>query len=122
MHICVYVYVCVCVYIYAHIHPYIPKGGCGNPLHFCCLENPMDWSLPGSSPWGHKELDMTEYACITHTHTHTHKYTNIYILYTYNNEDTHYWYPPRHGFLLALFHLYPPPSYDITVLISIAID
>ena len=74
MHICVYVYVCVCVYIYAHIHPYIPKGGCGNPLHFCCLENPMDWSLPGSIPWGHKELDMTEYACITHTHTHTQIY------------------------------------------------
>ena len=25
-------------------------------------------SLAGCSPWGHKELDMTEY---THTHTHT---------------------------------------------------
>jgi len=27
-------------------------------------------SLAGCSPWGHKELDMTEH---THTHTHTHK-------------------------------------------------
>ena len=26
-------------------------------------------SLVGYSPWGHKELDMTEF---THTHTHTH--------------------------------------------------
>ena len=26
-------------------------------------------SLAGYSPWGHKELDMTEYA---HAHTHTH--------------------------------------------------
>ena len=26
-------------------------------------------SLPGYSPWGHKESDMTKH---THTHTHTH--------------------------------------------------
>ena len=25
-----------------------------------CLENSMDWSLAGYSPWGHKEADMTE--------------------------------------------------------------
>ena len=25
------------------------------------------------SPWGHKELDMTESLTHTHTHTHTHK-------------------------------------------------
>ena len=35
-------------------------------------------SLASYRPWGHKELDMTEYACMyihthTHTHTHTHK-------------------------------------------------
>ena len=30
-------------------------------------------SLAGPSPWGHKELDATEY---THTHTHTHIYTH----------------------------------------------
>ena len=29
-------------------------------------------SLVGYSPWGHKELDMTEQPMHTHTHTHTH--------------------------------------------------
>ena len=29
-------------------------------------------SLVGYSPWGHKELDMTESLRHTHTHTHTH--------------------------------------------------
>ena len=28
--------------------------------------------LVGYSPWGHKELDMTEQLTHTHTHTHTH--------------------------------------------------
>ena len=39
-----------------------PGGGHGNPLQYPCLENPMDRerSLEGYSPWGHKELDMTE--------------------------------------------------------------
>ena len=34
----------------------------GNPLQYACLENPMDGqrSLAGYSPWGCKELDMTE--------------------------------------------------------------
>ena len=40
-----------------------PGGGNGNPLHYSCLENPMDkgawWA-----PWGHKESDMTEW--LTH--------------------------------------------------------
>ena len=35
-----------------------PGEGNGNPLQYCCLENPMDkgawWAL-----WGHKELDTT---------------------------------------------------------------
>ena len=39
-----------------------PGGGCGNPLQYSCLENPMDtgawWAA--CSPWGHKELDMPE--------------------------------------------------------------
>ena len=36
--------------------------GNGSPLHYSCLENPMDgWrSLVGYSPWGCKELDTTE--------------------------------------------------------------
>ena len=32
---------------------------------------PWTEELGGLSPWGHKELDMTEW--LTHTHTHTQK-------------------------------------------------
>ena len=36
-------------------------GGHGNPLKYSCLKNPHGQrSLAGYSPWGHKELDMTE--------------------------------------------------------------
>ncbi|CAI9164997.1 unnamed protein product [Rangifer tarandus platyrhynchus] len=34
-----------------------PGEGNGNPLQYSCLENSMD---RGCSPWGRKELDMTE--------------------------------------------------------------
>ena len=35
--------------------------GNGNPLQYSCLENSHGQrSLAGHSPWGHKELDMTE--------------------------------------------------------------
>ena len=38
-----------------------PAGGCGNPLQYSCLENSHEQrSLAGPSPWGHRELDMTE--------------------------------------------------------------
>ena len=38
-----------------------PGGGHGNPLQYSCLENPHGQrSLVGYSPWGHKELNMTE--------------------------------------------------------------
>ena len=38
-----------------------PEGGHGNPLQYFCLENPQGQrSLVGYSPWGHKELDVTE--------------------------------------------------------------
>ena len=38
-----------------------PGGGHGNPLQYSCLENPHGQrSLAGCSPWGHKELHMTE--------------------------------------------------------------
>ena len=38
-----------------------PGGGHGNPLQYSCLENPHGQrSLVGYSPWGCKELDMTE--------------------------------------------------------------
>ena len=39
-----------------------PGGGHSNPLQYSCLKNHMDRqsSLVGYSPWGCKELDMTE--------------------------------------------------------------
>ena len=38
-----------------------PRGGHSNPLQYSCLENPHGQrSLAGYSPWGFKELDMTE--------------------------------------------------------------
>ena len=38
-----------------------PGGGHGNSLQYSCLENPHGQrSLAGNSPWGHKELDMTD--------------------------------------------------------------
>ena len=38
-----------------------PAGGCGNPLQYSCLENSHEQrSLAGPSPWGHRQLDMTE--------------------------------------------------------------
>ena len=38
-----------------------PGEGHGNPLQFSCLKKPHGQrSLVGYSPWGHKELDMTE--------------------------------------------------------------
>ena len=38
-----------------------PGGGHGNPLQYSYLENPLGKrSLVGCSPWGRKELDMTE--------------------------------------------------------------
>ena len=38
-----------------------PGEGNGTPLQYSCLENPMDGeALVGYSPWGHKELDMTQ--------------------------------------------------------------
>ena len=38
-----------------------PGGRHGNPLQYSCLENPHGQrSLAGYTPWGSKELDMTE--------------------------------------------------------------
>ena len=38
-----------------------PLGGYDNPLQYSCLENPHGQrSLVGYSPWGCKELDMSE--------------------------------------------------------------
>ena len=39
-----------------------PGGRPGNPLQFSCLEKPHGMrSLVGYSPWGHEELDITEW-------------------------------------------------------------
>ena len=39
----------------------VPAGGHGNALQYSCLESPHGQrSLPGYSPRGHKESDMTE--------------------------------------------------------------
>ena len=44
----------------------------------------LAWKIPwmeepgGYSPWGRKELDMTER--LTHTHTHTHTHDCMYLL------------------------------------------
>ena len=35
-----------------------PGGGYGNQFQFSCLENPVNRGA--YSPWGHKELGMTE--------------------------------------------------------------
>ena len=57
-----------------------PGEGHGNPLQYSCLENPHGQNLADYSPWGCKELDMTEATehayinkctCV-YTHTHTH--------------------------------------------------
>ena len=37
-----------------------PGEGSGNPLQYFCLENSMDRSLVGYSPWGHKKSDIIE--------------------------------------------------------------
>ena len=45
-----------------------PGEGNGYPLPYSCLKNLHGQSLEGYSPWGHKELDMTEQ--LTHTQPH----------------------------------------------------
>ena len=42
----------------------IPGEGNGNPLQYSCLENSIKRGAWWASPWGCKELDITE-----HTHT-----------------------------------------------------
>ena len=41
-------------------------GEHGNPLWYSCLENPMDRSLVGHSPWGLKESNTAEATQQTH--------------------------------------------------------
>ena len=37
-----------------------PGQGSGNPLQYCCLENPMDRGLVGCRPWSRTESDTSE--------------------------------------------------------------
>ena len=53
--------------------------------------NPLQRSLAGYRPWGHKDWDMTEHvhACTcTHTHTHTHTPMNTSQLFMELTEQT----------------------------------
>ena len=46
-------------------HRRSPGGGNGSLLQYSYLGNPVDrGAWQGYSPWGHKELDTTEHACI----------------------------------------------------------
>ena len=59
----------------------------GNPLQYSCLENPhRQRSLLGYSPWGHKELDMTER--LTHTQTHTKLFYNVALVSSIQQNDS----------------------------------
>ena len=51
-----------------------PGEGHGNPLQYSCLENPHGQNLAGYSPWGCKELDMTEAT----EHVYINKYVCIH--------------------------------------------
>ena len=58
-----------------------PGEGNGYLLQYSSLENFYGQrSLVGYSPWGCKELEITEGAC-THTNTHTHTHTHASCLY-----------------------------------------
>ena len=54
-----------------------PGGGNGNSLQYSCPgKSHRQRSLVGYSPWGCKELDMSE--GLTHTHTHI-LFINVYL-------------------------------------------
>ena len=42
-----------------------PGGGNGNPLQYCCLENPMDRGAWQATVHGITELEMTEKLTLT---------------------------------------------------------
>ena len=42
-----------------HTYGHLGEGN-GNPLQYCCLENPRDGSLVGCHLWGRTESDMTD--------------------------------------------------------------
>ena len=52
----------------------IPGGGCGSPLQYSCLGNPMDGGTWRATVHGVAESDMTEVTAHT-AHTRIHVYT-----------------------------------------------
>ena len=50
----------------------------GTPLKNSCLENPMDRILEGYSPWGCKELNMTEHSQAHMENFETHRKFGIH--------------------------------------------
>ena len=40
------------------LYKQIPGEGNGNPLQYCCLENPWKRSLVGYSSWGHRRVTL----------------------------------------------------------------
>ena len=92
------VYLCVCMYVASLVAQMVknlpamqetpglipqsgrsPAEGNSNPLQYSCLQNSMDRSLAGYSPWGHKELDTMERLTLPHIYI----YIYIYIMYFY---------------------------------------
>ena len=48
--------------------------------HSSTLAWEIPWTEESDSPWGHKELDITECTHMrAHTHTHTHTHTPDYM-------------------------------------------
>ena len=109
--VCCVLRVCVCVCVYSFpgdlavkticlqgrrgrrcgFDPWVGKIPCRRawrptPL-FLPRESHGQRSLKGYSPWGCKELDMTEH---THTHTHTHTVCTYIYIYTFLL-STHQW-------------------------------
>ena len=55
-----------------------PGGGYGNPIQYCCLENPMDRGAWQATIHRVAESDTTEVTW----HVHTHGYTAFYLFIT----------------------------------------
>ena len=91
----------------------IPGGGHGNLLQYSCLENSHGQrSLAGCSPWGHKELDMTEQVSQHSTGNFT-QYTAGICNINLDFANTHNFSTlPIYGFfngLLSFLPIAPPP-------------
>ena len=52
-------------------------GGNGNPLQYCCWDNPMDRGAWRASPWGHKESNMIDRLSMQ-TYAHMSTFITVY--------------------------------------------